>query len=152
MDVNKRMTMCAAALTALAIAGCGGGSSGDKPASASAGGAGAIQVTLGKPDEFMLTLSSAQAKSGSVKFHVTNMGTTDHEMIVVPLPSGAAPAVLAEPGTGKANETTSLGEVGSTPVGKSGDVTLDLKAGKYALLCNEPGHFAGGMYTTLTVS
>ncbi len=151
MDVSKRMTMCAAALTAFAIAGCG--SSGDKPASAPASGAvDAIQVTLGKPDEFMLTLSTAQAKPGTVKFHVTNLGTTDHEMIVIPLPSGAAPAVLKDPSTGEANEAASLGEVGSTPVGKSGDVTLQLKAGKYALLCNEPGHFAGGMYTTLIVA
>jgi uncharacterized cupredoxin-like copper-binding protein len=150
MDVRRGITLCAAAFAALAVAGCG---SADKPASAPASAAaGAIEVTLGKPDELMLTLSATEAKAGKVTFHVTNLGTTEHEMVVVPLALGATPAVLADPSTGEAKEDASLGEVGSTPAGKSGDVTLDLAPGRYALLCNEPGHFSGGMYTTLTVS
>jgi uncharacterized cupredoxin-like copper-binding protein len=31
-------------------------------------------------------------------------------------------------------------------------VTLDLKPGRYELLCNLPHHYAGGMYTELDVT
>ncbi len=30
-------------------------------------------------------------------------------------------------------------------------LTLDLKPGHYAIICNLPGHYLGGMYTDLTV-
>ena len=35
--------------------------------------------------------------------------------------------------------------------GKTGRLTVTLPAGKYVLLCNLPGHFAGGMYADFTV-
>ena len=44
-----------------------------------------------------------------------------------------------------------MGEVAETAAGKSGSVTLTLKPGKYVLLCNVPGHFLAGQYTTFTV-
>jgi uncharacterized cupredoxin-like copper-binding protein len=44
-----------------------------------------------------------------------------------------------------------LGEVEELDPGKSGDLTLSLKPGKYALACNVPNHYANGMWTVLTV-
>lgn len=44
-----------------------------------------------------------------------------------------------------------LGEVADLDAGKSGSLTLDLRPGIYVLVCNIPGHFMAGMWTTLTV-
>ncbi len=51
-----------------------------------------------------------------------------------------------------ASEDGALGEVADLEPGKDGTLTVSLPAGKYVLLCNLPGHFAGGMYATLDVS
>ncbi len=37
------------------------------------------------------------------------------------------------------------------PVGESKTLELDLEAGKYALVCNLPGHYAAGMFADFTV-
>lgn len=107
-----------------------------------------VTVTMGKPKEFSLSATPATAKAGKVTFNVTNKGTILHEMVVVP---GASAAALKQP-DGSASEEGSPGEVPDVEPGKGGNVTITLPAGKYVLLCNLPGHFAGGMYTTLTVS
>jgi uncharacterized cupredoxin-like copper-binding protein len=36
-------------------------------------------------------------------------------------------------------------------VGATKALSLTLKPGHYAIICNLPGHYAGGMYTDLTV-
>ncbi|WP_245474327.1 sulfocyanin-like copper-binding protein [Mesorhizobium sp. M2A.F.Ca.ET.042.01.1.1] len=43
------------------------------------------------------------------------------------------------------------GEVSELDPGASGTLTVDLKPGKYVLICNVPGHFATGMWTEFTV-
>jgi uncharacterized cupredoxin-like copper-binding protein len=45
----------------------------------------------------------------------------------------------------------SLGEVEELEPGKTGELTLNLKPGKYVLSCNVANHFANGMWTTFTV-
>ena len=49
---------------------------------------------------------------------------------------------------------TSGAVLGATPTfqGGSKSVTLNLKPGKYTFYCSVPGHRAGGMVGTLTVS
>jgi uncharacterized cupredoxin-like copper-binding protein len=44
--------------------------------------------------------------------------------------------------------------LGSTPTFQGGtkSVSVNLKAGKYTFYCSVPGHRAGGMVGTLTVS
>ena len=43
-------------------------------------------------------------------------------------------------------------ELGDLEPGKSGTLPLTLQPGHYVLFCNQPGHFAGGMYAELTVA
>jgi uncharacterized cupredoxin-like copper-binding protein len=43
------------------------------------------------------------------------------------------------------------GEVSELDPGASGSLAVDLKPGKYVLICNVPGHFASGMWTEFTV-
>jgi uncharacterized cupredoxin-like copper-binding protein len=45
-----------------------------------------------------------------------------------------------------------MGEVENVAVGKSKHLTLNLTAGRYVLICNEPGHYEMGMHTSLIVT
>lgn len=107
-----------------------------------------VAVTFGTPSEFSTTVDTPSVPAGDVTFTVTNNGTMTHEFVVVSAPDGAA--ALKQP-NGEANEDGAQGEIGDLPAGKSDTLTLNLKAGKYVLLCNLPGHFAGGMFVEFTV-
>lgn len=109
-----------------------------------------VTVDLGKGSEFNMTSSVASAPAGKITFDVKNDGTMLHEMVVVPEPAGGVDALKQADGT--ADEANAVGEAPDIEAGATKSVTLDLKAGKYVLLCNLPGHFAGGMWTTFTVS
>jgi uncharacterized cupredoxin-like copper-binding protein len=147
MRNRRAISACAFIGIALATAACGG--SDDKKATAGAS-PGVINVTLGEGQEFKLAADQATATAGSITFAVANKGKAEHEMVVVPLASGANVDSLSA--NGEANEDGSPGEVEALAPGANGSITLDLKAGTYALICNEPGHFAGGMHQILTVS
>jgi uncharacterized cupredoxin-like copper-binding protein len=91
--------------------------------------------------------------AGMVTFNVTNISKdTVHEMLVIPLASKDTPLpyISAE---NRVDEEGShdLGEVSELDPGKSGSLTLDLKPGLYALVCNIPGHYMAGMWSTITV-
>ncbi len=45
-----------------------------------------------------------------------------------------------------------LGRVAELHPGTSGSLTLNLKAGKYALICNIARHFMAGSWTIITVT
>lgn len=99
--------------------------------------------------------------AGTVSFVVTNTGTRDHELVVLPI-DGDQPAGARTIGAdNRVDETGSLGEASRSggegagegiAQGASGWVTLTLPPGRYELLCNLPGHYAAGMYTELTVA
>lgn len=108
-----------------------------------------VPVVLGKPDEYSLVPARTSVAAGKVTFVVTNQGAMMHEMVVVPAPDGAA--ALKEP-DGTASEAGSPGEVADLAAGANGRLTVTLPAGKYVLLCNLPGHFAGGMWANFTVT
>lgn len=116
------------------------------PATTTPGKATAVAVVMGKPSEFSLSAAPKSAPAGKVTFNVSNKGTVLHEMVIVP---GTA-ASLRQP-DGTASEAGSPGEVPDVEPGDSGKVTVTLPAGTYTLLCNLPGHFAGGMYTQFIV-
>lgn len=43
-------------------------------------------------------------------------------------------------------------EIEDITPGSSADLTVDLDAGTYVIMCNLPGHFAQGMYSTFEVA
>jgi uncharacterized cupredoxin-like copper-binding protein len=43
-------------------------------------------------------------------------------------------------------------EIEDITPGSSADLTVDLDAGTYVVMCNLPGHFAQGMYSTFEVA
>lgn len=99
-----------------------------------------------------ITVDAATVPAGEVTFRVTNESMNMiHEMVVVPLsadgtlPYDATAMMVDEDGAG------AIGEVSELDPGATGTVTLHLAAGTYVLICNVPGHYAGGMWTTITV-
>lgn len=99
-----------------------------------------------------LKLSSNTAKAGKVTFNVTNTSKdTVHEVVILPykdgqsLPYGDKDMRIDEEAAGH------LGEVSELQPGKSGSVTLDLKPGKYLLVCNIAGHYMNGMWEIVTL-
>lgn len=127
------------AVIALA-AGCGGGGGGDE--------GGTVVVTMGTPSEYAMTPVPAETSAGTVTFEVKNEGTLVHETVVIKTDKGAANLGLSND---EADEADAVDEVADLPVGESKTLELDLKAGKYALVCNLPGHYAAGMYAEFTV-
>ncbi|MCA0008756.1 MULTISPECIES: plastocyanin/azurin family copper-binding protein [unclassified Mesorhizobium] len=97
--------------------------------------------------------SPGAVKAGEVTFKVKNDSKdTVHEMIVMYLadPGKPLPYVEAENRVDE-DKAGDKGEVSELDPGKSGTLTVDLKAGKYLLICNVPGHFGAGMWTEFTV-
>jgi uncharacterized cupredoxin-like copper-binding protein len=131
------------------MAACGGA---DDTAATGATAGNTLVVTLGgSSQEFTVTPAATSVKAGKTTFTAINDGKVLHEMIVIPLQSGQTVDSLKE-GDGSANEDAAAGEAADIEAGASGSVTVDLKPGTYALICNQPGHFAGGMKTTITVA
>lgn len=97
--------------------------------------------------------SPGEAKAGVVTFKVTNDSKdTIHEMIVMYLadPTKPLPYIDDEKRVDE-DKAGDKGEVSELEPGKSGSLTVNLKAGTYLLICNVPGHYAAGMWTTFTV-
>jgi len=108
----------------------------------------------------MLRTDRVDVSAGTVTLRLTNAGSVDHELVVLPLAVGQQIGERAVSADGTVDESDSLGEASRTNGAGAGDgiepgttgwVTLDLAPGRYELVCNLPGHYAAGMYTLLVV-
>jgi uncharacterized cupredoxin-like copper-binding protein len=97
--------------------------------------------------EFSVTPSSPVAKAGSVKFAVSNSGAIRHEFVVLKTTTPAADLLKGS----EADESGNVGEIGNVPPGQTKTLSLNLKPGHYALICNLPGHYTAGQHADLTV-
>jgi uncharacterized cupredoxin-like copper-binding protein len=100
-----------------------------------------------------IMLDHETIKPGRVTLHAENQSKSlVHEVIVIrddgskPLPFDAKHDRVIE------SKLHRLGEISDLKPGKKGALTLDLKAGTYFLLCNEPAHYKDGMFAKLTVA
>jgi len=94
-----------------------------------------VGVTL---KEFSVTPAQGSAPHGRVKFEVSNAGEDMHEFLVIK--TDLAPDKLPTEANGSYEEdgpgTELLDEIPLVNPGKSEDLTLNLKAGHYVLICN----------------
>lgn len=100
-----------------------------------------------------MTAKPATVKAGKITFKVKNTSKdTIHEMIVMYRadPKDPLPYIDAENRVDE-DKAGDKGEVSELDPGASGTLTVNLKPGKYVLICNVPGHFATGMWTEFTV-
>ncbi|MDF2389279.1 hypothetical protein JMG10_48170 [Nostoc ellipsosporum NOK] len=101
-----------------------------------------------------IKVSPGAVRAGKVTFKVKNDSKdTIHEMIVMFLadPKKPLPYIDAENRVDE-DKAGDQGEVSELDPGKSGSLTVDLKAGKYLLICNVPGHYGAGMWAEFTVN
>jgi uncharacterized cupredoxin-like copper-binding protein len=97
--------------------------------------------------EFAVNTTASTAAAGKVTFHVRNTGNITHEFVVVKTPKQADQLLKGA----RADESGNVGETGDLKAGASKTLTLNLKPGHYALICNLPGHYKAGQHTDFTV-
>jgi len=102
----------------------------------------AVQV-----DEFSVFPGAQGAPKGKVRFVVTNIGTVEHEFVVL---KTAKPAGNLLEGK-EANESGNVGEIPGVPPGQARTLNLILKPGHYSLICNLPGHYKTGQFADFYV-
>ena len=108
----------------------------------------------GSVQEWAVGVSAHEAVAGDVKFTIENQGTIPHEFIIVKteFASGKIPLGPNNRFDEEGEGLSVPGEISEWNPKTTGTVTLKLDAGNYQLLCNIAGHYANGMYTTLTVT
>jgi uncharacterized cupredoxin-like copper-binding protein len=102
----------------------------------------AVQV-----DEYSVFPATQGAPVGKVRFVVTNVGTMEHEFVVIKTVKPAGNLLKGN----EANETGAVGELDGVKPGNARVLVLNLKRGHYALLCNLPGHYKTGQFADFYV-
>ena len=152
--MRRMLIIGAAAFLAVAATACGdGGEAGD------GGGDGGTTVDV-VLQEFAVIPAQDSAPAGTITFQVENIGPEDvHEFVVIKtdlapdaLPTDENGVVLEE---GEGMEV--IDEIEDIPVGERQNLTVELEAGTYALVCNifeeeeQEAHYTMGMRTAFTV-
>ncbi len=102
----------------------------------------AVQV-----DEFSVFPGTQGAPKGKVRFVVTNIGTIEHEFVVLKTAKPAGSLLKGK----EADESGAVGEIDGVPAGQAKTLNLVLKPGHYSLICNLPGHYKTGQFADFYV-
>src|SRR6266545_893807 len=122
------------------------------------GGTGAVQTSAGSPAnrtvnvtvrEFSLKPAAKIVLPGKVTFVVRNVGRVDHELVVLRTNRPAKELFLAS--TRDVFEIGRIGKTSPIDAGRTKRLTLTLKPGHYALICNLPGHYRAGQFSDFAV-
>jgi uncharacterized cupredoxin-like copper-binding protein len=136
------------AVGAVSLAGSLGGNDGSAKKSAAAPRAaaspGVVDVRL---TDFKIKPATSSAPAGKVTFVAANAGATKHEMVVIRTDKPAGALLKGS----EASETGAVDEIEDIGAGKTQRLSVDLKPGHYALICNLPGHYKAGMFADFTV-
>jgi uncharacterized cupredoxin-like copper-binding protein len=148
------------AVAAIFAAGCGsdsGTTTTENESEAAATSNGSAGATLAiKMGDFFFAPKNATAKAGATTIEAPNEGSVEHELVV--FKTNMNPATLPTDASGGVNEEKmdevagEAGEVADVEAGETKSGKFDLTPGKYVIFCNLPGHYAQGMYGTLTVT
>ena len=112
-----------------------------KPAPAAGG---TVNVSL---TDFKIKPAVSTVSAGKVTFVARNAGKIEHEMVVIRTDKPAGGLLKGS----RASEAGAVDEIGEFAAGKTKHLTLNLKPGHYALICNVPGHYKAGMYKNFIV-
>jgi len=152
------LLLLAVVVLPLSVAACG-----DDDSSTTAKGK-VVKVELGESGStYFVKPDQTTVEAGTVTFAVTNMGELYHEFIVYSNPDGVAPGelpIIEEDDEADLVEENIIGEApyATPPIvpsdkkpgdadhriragGWGAELTVDLEAGRYILLCNLSGHY-----------
>jgi plastocyanin len=116
-------------LLVLGLSACGGGD-GDEDGEPAGGGT-TLELAADPGGAFSFDKKTLEAPAGTITIHLTNDASIPHDIAV------------EGNGVDEASDTVTSGET---------SLTVDLEPGTYTFYCSVPGHRAGGMEGTLTVS
>jgi uncharacterized cupredoxin-like copper-binding protein len=102
----------------------------------------AVQV-----DEFSVFPQTQGAPAGKVRFVVTNIGTIEHEFVVIKTNKPAGNLLKGK----EANESGAVGELDGVKAGNARVLVLNMTRGHFALICNLPGHYKTGQFADFYV-
>jgi uncharacterized cupredoxin-like copper-binding protein len=158
--------VAAIATAAILVAGCGsGGDSGtttttsteteNASGTAASGGGGGATLSI-KMGDFFFSPKNTAAKAGATTIEAPNDGSVEHELVL--FKTNMDPAKLPTEASGGVDEekmdevAEEGGEIPDVEAGKTKSGKFHLTPGRYVIFCNLPGHYAQGMYGTLTVT
>jgi len=103
---------------------------------------------------YLIRFSQYSAQAGPITFHIVN-GADDmlHEFILIQTDSPASELPTDET-TGRVQEdaVTIITSAEDIPPSNSRNITVNLAAGHYVIVCNLPGHYQQGMRVDFTVT
>jgi len=102
-------------------------------------------------EEYTVSVADS-VPSGPVSFRASNLGAIEHELTV--LRTDLDPDDLPVKDSEARTNARGIREVGATERIQAGEeeiLALNLRPGRYALICNVPGHYQSGMRTGLRV-
>lgn len=146
------------AAAAIFAAGCGSDSgttttTENESETTAASGSATLTIKMG---DFSFTPQNASAKAGTTTIEAPNEGSVEHELVL--FKTNMSPAKLPTDSSGGVDEekmdqvAEEGGEVSDVEAGKTKSGKFQLTPGRYVMFCNLPGHYAQGMYGTLTVT
>jgi uncharacterized cupredoxin-like copper-binding protein len=156
--------IAAIAITAIFTVGCGSDNSSttsteneSESAAATGGDGNGAEATLSiAMGDFFFAPKNTTAKAGPTTIEAPNEGSVEHELVLfktnmnpAKLPTEAGGGVDEEKMDQVAEEG---GEIPDVEGGETKSNKFNLTPGRYVIFCNLPGHYAQGMYGTLTVT
>lgn len=146
ISLRGRAVLSVFALTMLVAPGLAGCST-----SSSAATGARIDVAV---RDFSITMSRRSVPAGTVRLHVTNQGPSTHEINVDLTRYAPDKLPLQRDGLTVAEDAKGLRRIDSIEqvnLDGTGDLTLELKPGRYVVWCNLEGHYLGGMHQVFDV-
>lgn len=151
--------MMSVAIAGILLAGCGSSdntttTTQTETGAAAGGGASgkAVEIKMG---DYFFAPNSASAKAGQTTIEAPNEGSVEHELVL--FKTNMNPANLPTESSGGVDEekldkeAEEVGEIADVEAGDTKSEEFNLSPGKYVMFCNLPGHYAQGMYGTVTV-
>lgn len=114
--------------------------------------AGRPSSVTGEVKEWEVIVDKDSVPAGEVTFTITNVGTINHEFLVVRtvLADGEIP-VEGDHFSENLDSISVIDEIGEFASGTSEALTVTLEPGEYQLVCNIPAHYQAGMHTAFVV-
>ncbi len=109
-----------------------------------------VSIELGS---YFVTPSLASVPAGTVNFTVNNPDTRAHVFIVIKTDLAPDALVMAGTAADPAASGTVIGTImrDALGAGASANVSFELDAGSYVLICNRGSHYSRGMAVAFTV-
>ena len=112
---------------------------------AAADAAGTVRVSIA---DFKIKPAKRSTAPGRTTFSVKNRDPMVHELVIIKTTRKAGDLPVSG---GVASEKGKVGAARNIGHNQTKTVTVNLKKGHYALICNIPGHYQGGMFADFTV-